>query len=440
MQKIIGIIGAGYSGTALLATLARLSKSPIHIILFEKTGVFGLGHAYRTPYPYHLLNVSAKDMSAFHDEPKHFVDWLNTQGYSYDENQFVSRAVYGQYLQALLSTISSSRVTVEYVTGEVVDAECHGDEVALILQSGQHYPVNKVILALGNNPPSRFPFPVSPRLKTIENPWDYHAIESIASHESVLIVGSGLSMIDAVLSLHQQKHQGKIYALSRHGLLPLPHKTIHNNSTVELNEWPKGLAPLTKAVRAQSQKHARNKGDWREVMHSLRYQAESLWRASSVADKKRFLRHVAAYWNIHRHRVPEEVAALLATLQTQGQLEIVAGRVLAAEDNHIKIKKRHHHELLSLPIQWLINCMGPTLTMEGERQPLVKSLLEKGYVTLDPLRLGFATYSEGVIRDATEKPSAFFYTLGPPCKGMAWESTAVPDIRKQIWELAKSLV
>ena len=50
----IGIIGAGFSGTALTAVLHRMAQKPIEIILFDKTGCFGVGDAYNTPFPFFI--------------------------------------------------------------------------------------------------------------------------------------------------------------------------------------------------------------------------------------------------------------------------------------------------------------------------------------------------------------------------------------------------
>src|SRR5258708_2964031 len=113
----IGIIGAGFSGTALAAAIHKLNAGPVEIFLFDKTGCFGEGDAYRTPYPFHLLNVRAQDMSAFEDEPAHFLDWLNsneTRKQHLEKNQpaggqFAPRLLYGQYLNSLLDSILADK-------------------------------------------------------------------------------------------------------------------------------------------------------------------------------------------------------------------------------------------------------------------------------------------------------------------------------------------
>src|SRR3990167_3520289 len=110
----IAIIGAGFSGTELAAALHRYVDHPLHVYLLEKTGQFGAGDAYRTPFPYHLLNARAGDMSALEDEPEHFVEWLQHHVSSQLETdapvsrQFVSRVWYHQYLQTLLDELQQA--------------------------------------------------------------------------------------------------------------------------------------------------------------------------------------------------------------------------------------------------------------------------------------------------------------------------------------------
>jgi uncharacterized NAD(P)/FAD-binding protein YdhS len=274
MTTRIGIIGAGYSGTALAATLHRLANKPLEIILIDKTGQFGLGYAYSTPFTYHLLNVRAHDMSAFENDPPHFVNWLHAnpafnQYLSSSQpiaEQFVPRFLYAKYLQDLLLQIqedTSGHVSLKLLSGEVTDILTNDDHVQLMLQKGESITVDKVILALGNGSPTPFPFPVAADIQCINNPWHYKAVNNIPSHEPVMIVGTGLSMIDAVLTLHHQNHQGPIYTLSRHGLLPLPHSDTHETYTIDPSHLSKSLPAFIKHIRQAAKSHMTTGGDWR---------------------------------------------------------------------------------------------------------------------------------------------------------------------------------
>ena len=445
----IAVVGAGFSGTALTAVLHKLSQQPIEIILLDRTENFGVGDAYRTPFPFHLLNVRAKDMSAFEDDPAHFVHWLEATKphVNVDETQaiaeqFVPRRLYRDYLKSLLTHIQSegARIKLTLLPYAVVDAAHQKDQVELSLSNQQKIIVDKVVLSIGGNPANKLPFPVSDDVHCITNPWDYTAPQQIEKHAPVLIIGTGLSMIDAVLTLYHQNHQGKIYAVSRHGLLPLRHAINHTHGETFSGPFPQELRALTKYMREQSKLHVEQGGDWRTLVTSLRNEIHMIWQAMNLPDKKRFLRHVLPYWNIHRHRVHWVLADLLAELEDEDQLKIFAGRIERVENGMANIRLRHSHELFQVAVKHVINCMGPALSMSTKDQPLIHSLAQQGIAQFDPLKLGFAVDKNGALKLANNKTSINFYALGQYRRGNLWEISAVPEIRKQVFDLARHLL
>lgn len=93
----VAVIGAGFSG--LLTTLNLLRMSPdVSVQLIERRGVFGLGPAYATGNPKHLLNVRLSNMSAFPDRPRHLADWMAEQPAWFARDDFITRGDYGRYL------------------------------------------------------------------------------------------------------------------------------------------------------------------------------------------------------------------------------------------------------------------------------------------------------------------------------------------------------
>lgn len=446
----IGVIGAGFSGAAAVAALHETVDFPLEIILCDKSGCFGAGDAYRSPFPFHLLNARARDMSALETKPEHFVAWLKTslQAKKYLDHtqpigdQFVPRLLYGEYLNELLQTIAArpSHVSLQFEHAEVIDILPKQHGTLLLFSDQRQVIVDKVILALGNGAPLSFSFPITAETRCITNPWDYTAPQQIAKDDPVLIVGTGLSMIDAVLTLTHQHHTGKIYAVSRHGLLPLPHADLKVPFFSMREHLPHSLRLLTKYVRTQSQCHIEAGGDWRSVINAVRTYVPSLWAEASVVEKKRFLRHLLPYWNIHRHRVHAKVAELLNHLAAEQQLTVMSGRLLAVEAERAHIQLRHTHERVALNIKWLINCMGPPLTINAAHQPLVQALIKRGMATLDTLNLGFDTSAVGELKIQSGESSSRFYLLGPYRKGAALETVAVPEIRQQCDLLAKHIV
>jgi uncharacterized NAD(P)/FAD-binding protein YdhS len=443
MQKPIkiGIVGAGFAGTSLLAALNQITTSPLEIFLFEKTGHFGLGIAYSTDSPFHLLNVRANDMSALETQGSHFVDWLKQSDIAkthLDEsqplgNQFAPRFLYGKYLQEMLASLrASDKLKVTLIPAEVINI-IPGDAHYTLITAIDSVAVDKVVLALGNSLPSAPAFPVSLQ-HYIANPWQYEVIKKIPLQDTVILVGSGLTMVDSVLSLYHQKHQGKIIALSRHGLLPRPHGNSKSTYTFS-GAMPQRLSQLVKMLRA-----AAKENEWQAVINAFRQYIPQIWGSLSVADKKRFLRHGMTLWNIHRHRVPAPVNELLNQLQSTGQLEIISGRVVEFNDGIVKFTRRGADKINSLPAQWLINCMGPSLGLNQKTNPLAQALVQMGLAQWDAHNLGFDVTTWGALNDAQGKPATRLFTLGSPAKGALWESTAVPEIRKQSLAVAKLLL
>lgn len=449
-MRTIAIVGAGYSGTALALNLYRQATHPLQIYLCEKRGAFGLGDAYSTPYAFHLLNVRTEDMSAFDDEPHHFMDWLAAQPdlMKYLDQteslnqQFAPRLFYGKYLQAMLMQAcenESALAKIELIKADITDITIKNDKATLL--SEEHSPIlaDKVVLALGNNPASHFPFPVPKAMHTINNPWDFTAPTQIEADQSVLILGTGLSMIDTVLTLYHQKHRGPIYALSRRGLTPLPHAPKKSSHALTADELPKKIVPTSKYLRKTARSHVDDGGDWRAIVDAFRKHITNTWYNAAIADKKRFLRHLLPYWNVHRHRVHIEIAALLDKMVATGQLKILGGRVITVEANHVQVQLRKQTKPTKLAVDWLINCMGPALNLKMY-SPLLQSLHDQGFVLLDELKIGLATDQSGALKIKDGGYSKMFYTLGALTRGTHWEITSVPDIRKQCHALAKQLL
>lgn len=438
----IAIIGAGFSGTALAAALHRAGEVSCEIMLFDKSGRFGMGDAYRTPFPFHWLNVRACDMSAFEDEPDHYVKWLeaNQEIKPYLDknvplpNQFTPRILYGTYLKKLLQDIQedkTGKIKLCLESAEVIDVGVCGKKTILTLKDDRQVSVDKVVFAMGNHVIKHFPFPVSMEMKCIRQPWDYLAPSRIKVDEPVMIVGTGLTMIDTVLTLYHQGHRGKIYAVSRHGLLPLPHA----DNAVPFVFFPEDVATdvrlLTKFLRYQSRVHSEAGGDWRSIINAVRKHVPVIWSKISARDKKRFIRHLVPYWNIHRHRVHPQVATFLQELILKKQLIVIAGHIQSVDNKDANVKLRKTQEIRQIPISWLINCMGPANDISTAHNTLLNALVKKRLVAIDELKLGF---------DITAKASSSFYTVGFSHRGVTWEASAVPEIRKQLFDLTKHLL
>jgi uncharacterized NAD(P)/FAD-binding protein YdhS len=393
-------------------------------------------------------------MSAYDSDPDHFVRWLANGPCHASERSlrqsFSSRGTYGRYLRTTLEAaclaVTSGAHLVE-VEAEVSDLAVGETSIDVAATDGRRFAVDCVALCVGNLPQA-LPVeagPVPDRLdRYVSVPWTPGALEGVGPQDTVGLIGTGLTMVDVVLDLRSRGHRGRLVALSRRGLLPVPHRDVAPYPPFLAADRPPGrLSALLAVVRREVALAARRGVDWRGVVDALRAQSDTLWRTLPLAERRRFLRHARPYWEIHRHRVAPEVADELDALRRSGTLSVIAGKIvsLTAGAGAISLQVRHRADGRTRPldVDWLVNCSGPQLDYELIRDRLVRSLFAAGLARPDALKLGLEVSDDFrlVGRDGTPAPS--LYALGPTIRGALWETTAVPDIRKQCEALARHI-
>ncbi|AYG94521.1 FAD-dependent oxidoreductase [Brevundimonas naejangsanensis] len=423
------IVGGGFSGAMLAARLAERGQASV---LIERGEQVGLGVAYAADLDEHRLNVRAERMSARPDQPADFVNWLTACAPAFaDPNGFAPRRLYGLYVQARLMEAETAHPgRIRRVRGEAVRL----DGQAVILADGVRVAGRAVVLATGNPAPR----PVAPGEgpRRIADPWARGALAAVGADDAVLILGTGLTMVDVVLALQAQGWRGRATAMSRRGLTPRAHRA-HHDAPVELP--PEALTgPLSNRL-ASARRLAREHG-WRGVMEGYRPITAELWSAATTTERARFLRHLRPWWDVHRHRIAPEIAAALDALIAAGRLSVVAGRVQAiqTDDQGATLTLRAHAgDVQRLVADWLIDCTGPG--HDAARAPLTAALIAEGRARIDPVGLGLDLDAEGRVihADGTADPGLF--ALGPPARAAFWETIAVPDIRQRIEALVRVL-
>ena len=424
------VVGGGFSGTMAAAQLAGRG---LGVVLIEGGGRAGRGTAYSTREAVHLLNVPATKMSAWPDRPDDFV------AAGHDPAAFVPRRDFGSYLRSILDKAVADGV--ELVEGRAVSALRDGDW-RVTLADGRCIAARALVLAQGNQPPAPMLAGegVDPAL-FVNNPWGSEARAAIervaASGDDVLILGTGLTMVDTVLSLAAAGHRGRIVALSRRGQVPRAHAP-HEPAPVDLDDVPQGnVLALWRWLRARGRAVG-----WRGAVDALRPHAQPLWRGLSEAEQRRFLRHVRPYWDVHRHRIAPQVAEQLRMMIGEGRLEVVAGRIGAVREMpgslSVEIARRGRpstalgtnggRERFSA----VFNCTGPLGAMARTQDPLLRQMIDGGLVAVDRLGIGLAV-------DQASRAGSGVWALGPLTKGEFWEIVAVPDIRGQAASVADDI-
>jgi uncharacterized NAD(P)/FAD-binding protein YdhS len=436
-QSIV-IVGGGFAGAAAAFHLLERGSSHLRISLIERGSQFGRGVAYGVTSSLYRLNVPASRMSI---DPRRSDDFVVWAGATSSPNAFLPRTLYGAYVEAALTkAVRESRAELCAIRGEASGID--GDSVQL--SDGRRVPADVVILATGLAPR------IAPRWMSsdsrIVDCWDERALVNLPTQGRVLILGSGLSALDVISTLSAREFSGQVTVLSRHGLLPRPHidpslrpKPI---SAEAIDASPKELRALLGWVRRLVNERSSEGDAWQLAIDALRPHVPHLWQRLSASDRARFVRSIRPYWDVLRHRAPNDMLDIVARWQERGALERAAGQVISCEPNDegldVLICERGGH-LRRERFDAIVRCIGPALTQSDMDAPLLASLVTKGEAMRDPAGLGIVTTKNGAIVNVKGDASTRIFTLGALRRASEWECTAVPEIARQASALSEQL-
>jgi uncharacterized NAD(P)/FAD-binding protein YdhS len=449
------VIGGGFSGTMTAVNIARLTEHPVHITVVNDRGPVGRGVAYGLRRPEYLLNVAARNMSAFPHEPDHFLDWLRTRS-EFElipeielRERFVARQIYGDYLRSiaqhhLQSPGEGALASSDLVNGVAVDIEPADPGCRVLLADGTAIEADRVVLATGNEPPA--PLPGTAELADhpawVANPWQ--AWEQRLPHHdgSVVLLGTGLTAVDAIITLRTLGWLGTIHAISRHGWFPHAHFR-----GIEYPEFPPadvdlaalGLDRLVALVEEHCAiLHARNANP-AIIVDKLRGYTQRIWSQFSIEDRLTFAREHAARWNVFRHRIAPELHAQITSSQLTGQLRVHAGSIANVEpaSDRIRVELADGQ---SVQGDLVINATGPSTRFTATRSVLLQNLLRQGTITPDLTDLGVYVDTDHTVLTRSGERSPWLLALGPLLRGTYWETIAVPELRVQARRVAETVL
>jgi uncharacterized NAD(P)/FAD-binding protein YdhS len=457
----IVIVGGGFSGTMAAAqTLRRASEAGLtaKVVLVERRGAIGEGLAYSTRESAHLLNVPAGRMSAWPDRPDDFVQWASRRFGECRPTDFLPRQWYGEYVrETVLATADETGESAKLavVFDEVRRVARHPEGGWIVhLAREPSLRAEAVVLTVGHRPPSDPLGPQwsGPRTRFIADPWRPFAMNVVGPDEPAVILGSGLTAVDTVLSLTQLPRRAPITLVSRHGLMPQPHAPTPV-PPVDLHAFVAELVAAPGGVRAQTLLHqlrrkvrelATRGVDWRGVVDGLRPHTARLWQSLPPAERRQFLSRLRPFWEVHRHRMALAVAEPFRALLDRGEVRLLAGRVEAVraegEGLRLVVRERGTERLIESQAAWVINCTGPVPSNRVESNPVIGSLLVSGWLRPDDLALGIETTAEGNAIAADGRVVTDLFIVGTLRKSTDWESTAVPELRNQAAGVADALL
>jgi uncharacterized NAD(P)/FAD-binding protein YdhS len=421
------VIGGGLSGS--LQALHLLRQGADRVVLVERARAPGRGVAYGTDRPEHLLNVPARRMSAFPDDPDHFARWYAERSGGRAED-YAPRMLFGDYM---VERLRAGGERLEMVRGEAVDVEAG----AVVLAGGRRIEAEAVVLAPGNLPPATPRGIDAEALGTIwrGDPWASGLADGLSDGSTVLLLGTGLTAIDAALTLEANGFRGSILAVSRRGLAPRAHAAPEPMGAPAADAEP-SCVPLLRRFRARAAEVG-----WRSAVQELRPVTQGLWAGASAAERARFLRHLRPWWDVHRHRIAPAVAKTIGAMEAEGRLRCAAGRIVSvARDGSVSWRPRASDRVTTLRAARIVNCTGPELDIVRAGEPLFDALLGRGMIRPDANRLGIDVDGESRVVAADGTPSNTLFAVGPVTRGAFWESIAVPEIAVQAQAVARTIL
>jgi uncharacterized NAD(P)/FAD-binding protein YdhS len=452
----VAIVGAGVAGTLTALQLTRAatrSGRPVDLTLIDRADGWAGSGGFGTVDPCHLLNVSARAMSAFPDAPDDFVAWRSAQGLGDDPHAFAPRREFARYVQ---QRFDGSRIRSHGLVGvrrlrAHITAVRRGPmpcAVTLCDAVGDETHYDAAVLALGLPaagvgwaPPA---LRDSPRF--IADPWRPAALDAVrrgaAGPSDVLVVGTGLTMVDIVLSLAGDGRT-RLHAISRGGRLPEVHATVPSAAVVpDVADWGDSLARIADLATAHVGAVRLSTGDWRPGVDGLRHVMSTLWSRLSEADRATFLARDAAAWTAVRHRMAPSSDAALQALRRADRLRVSTGGVADASPLPAGGLRVHTTDGRRLDVGWVVNGTGPHPDVRTLGEPLLDDLLRhrSGGALAEPATagLGLRTAAGRLETPAVGTPLPL-WTLGALRRGELWESTAVPEIREQARAVAAAV-
>jgi len=452
MMSRVAIIGGGFSGAMTAVNLARLSREPLHITIVNGQRPLGRGIAYATRRKEHLLNVAARNMSAFPDLPDHFVQWLGTRS-DFDliplrdlREQFIPRLIFGDYLRSivqhhLLAGGGMTAVKAEFIEGEAIDIEPSGE---IHLASGERLTADRIVLACGNEMPAELPGAeaLGEHPAWIGNPWLPWEKNLPPDGGSVVLLGTGLTSVDAILTMRALGWHGTIHAVSRHGWFPHAHFRgidYPDFPPADVDVATLGLDRLLALVGDHCAILHERDANPAIIVDKLRPHTQRIWSHFGKADRLAFAQKHAARWNVHRHRIAPDIHAQITSSQLTGQLQVHAASIskLQAAQGKIVI---HLENGTALDGDLVLNATGPATKFSATRSVLLQNLLRRGVVSPDETDMGVRVDPDHTVSTGDGDRSPWLLALGPILRGTYWETIAVPELRVQARRVAETLL
>lgn len=451
---IVGIIGGGLTGAAVALHLARSLKesAKAHIVVFEPRERLGAGLAYDTVEPVHRINVPAGKMSVDPEDAESFLRYLektaaladDPEAFSADGLPFPRRAVFGRYVAAQLAPFISAG-KIEHRHTSVLKIDRHEKYWSIRTADGEAIDVDILVIAVSHPAPSlpRALRPVADHPKLVSDATRPDALAAIEADDRVLVVGNGLTAADVIAALRRRGHRGTISAISRRGLRSRGHPKVSQDTFGDFLTEPSPTAShLLRRVRREIAAAADLGLSWHAVLDAVRGQAQTIWAGLKVTERRRIVRHLRPYWDVHRFRIAPQVEQALDQAVEEGSLSILAASILSVthddEGFHLVLRKRHAANL-PLDVDAIVVTTGPGHGGILQSQPFLSDLADDGVLALCPTGLGILNDDNARAITRQDEHLETLFIAGPLARGTVGELMGLPQVTEHAVLVARQV-
>lgn len=436
--KELVIIGDGFAAAVMVVHLLQrgISRSSITVI---GPGELGKGNSYNCASLFFRLNVREDLPIVFSEDPLHFARWaeqnINDPQAKTEAGYFYRRQDFGRYVSELITQECESD-QLEQIKAKVLNLTGAENNWHLELDNQSTLIAKKVIIAAGNPSPTwpckvtlQQPTLVTPRL--IENPWTGHFLESIDAQENIILLGGGLTALDAINALEGRKHQGMVYVIAPRALFPPEQAPWQKQGQPS---WPQNVSParLIRFMRNYLPSAPTNSAEWQSAWEELRPNLNALWQQFSPHQKKSLFKRLGWLWSLYRFRASPQTIAAYQRLKEKNQIQFVMGRA-----KEIKCSEMNVTALLGNGIEVegdrILNCTGVA------SDQLLQQLIEVGLAIPDPLGHAIAVDKNFRVMHLSGEHWNSLWMIGPGTMGSLGDVIAASAIAKQAEQLAIQL-
>ncbi len=434
-MKEAAIIGDGFAAAVLVTHLLRrgISSSAITVI---GSGALGKGNAYGCNNPFFRLNVREDLPIIFADDPLHFSRWalshINDSEARTKAGYFYRRQDFGRYVSELLACESKSG-QIEQIKARVIGLSGSEGSWNLELDSHSAITAKQVIIATGNPPPV-WPCAVinlNPDLSSsclIENPWTGQGLDGIQTQENIILLGGGLTALDAINALVECNHLGMIYVISPRAAFPPAQAHWERKAQPQ---WPQNLTPakLIRFMRNYLPSIATTSPEWQSAWEELRPNINTIWQQFSPSQKRSLFKRLGWLWNLYRFRASPQTISAYEKLRSKNQIQFVLGRAKEIRHSESKVKALLG-DRIEIEGDRIINCTGVA------SDPFLNKLIEDQLAIRDPLGHAIAVDENFRALNLSCKRWNSLWMIGPGTMGSLGDVIAASAIAKQAEQLA----